>query len=87
MCVCFRNYLAPVHDLLRKGGRVLDVGCGPGAWSMEIAGEYPKSVITGIDMAPLFPRDIKPTNCAFYQSNILNKLPFEDSSFDYIFMR
>ncbi|CEG74136.1 hypothetical protein RMATCC62417_09394 [Rhizopus microsporus] len=81
------NYLAPVHDLLRKGGRVLDVGCGPGAWSMEIAGEYPKSVITGIDMAPLFPRDIKPTNCAFYQSNILNKLPFEDSSFDYIFMR
>ncbi|CAO3694792.1 unnamed protein product [Rhizopus stolonifer] len=81
------NYLAPVHDMLRKGSKILDVGCGPGTWSMEIAGEYPKSTVVGIDMTPLFPRENKPTNCAFYQCNILNKLPFEDHSFDYIFMR
>ncbi|KAG1152997.1 hypothetical protein G6F37_000042 [Rhizopus arrhizus] len=81
------NYLAPVHDMLRKGSKILDVGCGPGTWSMEIAGEYPKSTVIGIDMTPLFPREIKPSNCAFYQCNLLNKLPFEDSSFDYVFMR
>ncbi|KAG1337607.1 hypothetical protein G6F62_005847 [Rhizopus arrhizus] len=81
------NYLAPVHDLLRKGSKVLDVGCGPGTWSMEIAGEYPKSTVIGIDMTPLFPREIKPSNCAFYQCNILDKLPFDDNTFDYIFMR
>ncbi|KAI8380055.1 hypothetical protein BD560DRAFT_432297 [Blakeslea trispora] len=81
------NYLAPVSDVLRKGGRVLDVGCGPGAWSMEIAGEYPKSTVIGIDIAPIYPKDIIPSNCVFYQCNVLNKLPFEDNTFDYIFMR
>lgn len=83
----YRNYLAPVTDTLRKGANVLDIGCGPGSWSMEIAGEYPKSTIVGVDMVPLFPRDIKPSNCLFYQSNILNGLPFQDGTFDYVFMR
>ncbi|KAG2228773.1 hypothetical protein INT48_008419 [Thamnidium elegans] len=81
------NYLAPVSDILRKGGRVLDIGCGPGSWSMEIAGEYPKSTVIGIDITPIYPKEIKPTNCAFYQCNVLNILPFEDNTFDYIFMR
>ncbi|KAL7308180.1 hypothetical protein PS15m_012066 [Mucor circinelloides] len=81
------NYLAPVSDVLRKGGRVLDIGCGPGSWSMEIAGEYPKSTVIGVDITPNYPREIKPANCAFYQCNILTTLPFEDGTFDYIFMR
>lgn len=82
-----RNYLAPVNDVLRKGGRVLDIGCGPGSWSMEIAGEYPKSSVVGVDMTPIYPKEIKPTNCAFFPCNILITLPFEDNTFDYIFMR
>ncbi|KAI8142926.1 S-adenosyl-L-methionine-dependent methyltransferase [Fennellomyces sp. T-0311] len=81
------NYLAPVSDILRKGGRVLDVGCGPGSWAMEIAGEYPKSQVVGIDINAMFPSDIKPSNCTFQQQNLLDGLPFEDASFDYIFMR
>ncbi|KAI9306111.1 S-adenosyl-L-methionine-dependent methyltransferase [Cunninghamella echinulata] len=81
------NYLAPVTDVLRKGANVLDIGCGPGSWTMEMAGEYPKSTIVGVDMVPLFPKDIKPTNCLFYQNNVLNGLPFQDSTFDYVFMR
>lgn len=83
----YRNYLAPVSDVLRKGGRVLDIGCGPGSWSMEIAGEYPKSTVVGVDITPNYPREIKPANCAFYQCNILSDLPFEDNTFDYVFMR
>lgn len=66
---------------------MLDLGCGPGAWAMEIAGEYPKSSIIGIDMTPMFPREIKPTNCAFYQYNVLEGIPFDDDTFDYVFMR
>ncbi|KAI8391346.1 uncharacterized protein BYT42DRAFT_556542 [Radiomyces spectabilis] len=81
------NYLAPVSDVLRKGGRVLDVGCGPGSWTMEIAGEYPRSQIVGIDITQMFPRDIKPANCIFRQCNVLTGLPFEECTFDYVFMR
>ncbi|CAO3592229.1 unnamed protein product [Absidia cylindrospora] len=81
------NYLAPVTDSLRKGAQVLDIGCGPGSWTMEIAGEYPKSTIVGVDMTSVFPRDIKPTNCQFYQCDALQGLPFQDATFDYVFMR
>ncbi|KAL0080404.1 hypothetical protein J3Q64DRAFT_1701745 [Phycomyces blakesleeanus] len=81
------NYLAPVSDILRKGARVLDVGCGPGSWTMEIAGEYPKSTVVGVDINNMFPRDIKPSNCEFYNCNILHGLPFNSGSFDYVFMR
>ncbi|KAI8067609.1 S-adenosyl-L-methionine-dependent methyltransferase [Gongronella butleri] len=81
------NYLAPVTDHLRKGATVLDIGCGPGSWTMEIAGEYPKSTIVGVDMASMFPKDIKPLNCQFYQCDVLRGLPFQDATFDYVFMR
>ncbi|KAI7867636.1 S-adenosyl-L-methionine-dependent methyltransferase [Spinellus fusiger] len=81
------NYLAPVSDMLRKGAHVLDVGCGPGSWTMEIAGEYPKSTIVGIDINAMFPREIKPSNSKFYHCNILEALPFDECSFDYVFMR
>ncbi|KAJ2964658.1 hypothetical protein NQZ79_g542 [Umbelopsis isabellina] len=81
------NYLAPVSDSLRNGAAVLDVGCGPGSWTMEIAGEYPKSEVVGIDMTSMFPAEIKPVNCQFMRTNILEKLPFDDESFDFIFMR
>lgn len=81
------NYLAPVSDSLRNGAAVLDVACGPGSWSMEMAGEYPKAELVGIDMTSMFPSEIKPPNCQFIRANITQPLPFDDSSFDYVFMR
>lgn len=76
-----------MSEVLRKGAKVLDMGCGPGAWSMEIASEYPKSQVVGVDISPMFPNDIKPSNCTFHQLNLHDGLPFEDDTFDYIFMR
>ncbi|MBV9614447.1 MAG: class I SAM-dependent methyltransferase, partial [Ktedonobacteraceae bacterium] len=34
---------APIDALLRKGGKVLDVGCGTGIWGREIARAYPQA--------------------------------------------
>ncbi|KAG1460299.1 hypothetical protein G6F46_005733 [Rhizopus delemar] len=67
--------------------KVLDIGCGPGSWVMDMATEYPNTHFIGIDQLPLFPQDIRPANVTFRQSDILAGLPFEDNSFDFIQMR
>ncbi|KAL1923090.1 uncharacterized protein VTP21DRAFT_9466 [Calcarisporiella thermophila] len=82
-----RNFSAPVEPLLRKGCRVLDVGCGPAVWLIEMAQDYPASRFTGLDMVTSFFPANPPTNCEFVQGNILSRLPFEDGSFDYVYMR
>ncbi|KAI8971910.1 S-adenosyl-L-methionine-dependent methyltransferase, partial [Mycotypha africana] len=81
------NYLAPVNDILRKGASVLDLGCGPGVWSMDISENYPKSIIIGVDIALKYSKENKPDNCLFYECNLLKQLPFEDCTFEYIFIR
>ncbi|CAG8458863.1 2382_t:CDS:2 [Paraglomus occultum] len=82
------NFSAPVDQLLRKGGaRVLDVGCGSGIWTFELAKEYPKSHFVGIDLAPVNLKDEKLSNVEFIEYNVLDGLPFESNSFDYVFAR
>ncbi|CAG8463472.1 8740_t:CDS:2 [Paraglomus occultum] len=77
------NYSAPVFDSLSLGANVLDVGCGAGAWIVNMALEYPTSVFVGIDIVPLFPEDYPP-NMTFLRCNILNGLPFPDNTFDFV---
>ncbi|CAG8748121.1 5675_t:CDS:2, partial [Cetraspora pellucida] len=79
-----KNYSSPVEEILRAGGAcVLDVGCGPATWILEMASEYTSSSFTGIDISPVFPSNIKPRNVEFYQMNVLDGLPFEDNTFDF----
>lgn len=39
------NFISPVHESFSSGEKlkVLDIGCGPGTWIMEMATEYPNS--------------------------------------------
>ncbi len=30
---------------------ILDIGCGPGGWALDVARSYPKKEITGIDIS------------------------------------
>ncbi|KAI9493886.1 S-adenosyl-L-methionine-dependent methyltransferase [Zychaea mexicana] len=66
---------------------VLDIGCGAGAWTMEMASMFPKATFIGIDQDRFFPQDIKPKNCHFRQYNVEEGLPFPDNSIDYIYQR
>lgn len=76
-----------MKELLERGIRVIDVGCGSGRWCVEMAQEFPQSSFVGVDMAEVFPKTDLPPNCSFTIGNTLKRLPFEDATFDYVFER
>ncbi|CAG8666510.1 24601_t:CDS:2 [Cetraspora pellucida] len=41
----------------------------------------------GIDISPMFPTGIKPSNLTFHTANVLKGLPFPDNHFDFVYMR
>ncbi|KAF9404927.1 hypothetical protein BGZ94_003875 [Podila epigama] len=67
--------------------RILDVATGTGVWALEMSHEFPKAEIHGIDISPIFPAEIKPSNCHFHLCNILDGLPYPDNHFDFIYQR
>ncbi|CAG8507824.1 3280_t:CDS:2 [Racocetra fulgida] len=74
------NYVYPVDD--DEVDR-----CGSGAWVLEMATEHQRPQFVGVDIAPLYPSEIHPTNVKFRQANVLSGLPFEDETFDFVYMR
>ncbi|KAI8371675.1 S-adenosyl-L-methionine-dependent methyltransferase [Radiomyces spectabilis] len=80
------NVLPKVLEVVRfdAGTKCLDVGCGPGTWCLDMATEYPECQIYGVDMSDIFPEAIRPPNTHFMQANVLEGLPFEDNTFDFV---
>ncbi|KAI7885585.1 S-adenosyl-L-methionine-dependent methyltransferase [Lichtheimia hyalospora FSU 10163] len=81
------NILPYVEQRLPQNANILDIGCGSGSWVMEMAIEHPNAHVTGIDMADMFPTTIRPENVTFQLCNILDGLPYEDNTFDFVHMR
>ncbi|KAI9251344.1 S-adenosyl-L-methionine-dependent methyltransferase [Phascolomyces articulosus] len=80
-------FKSDMHEQLTKGIRVLDVGCGPGWWTLDMAALYPNSQFIGIDMADVFVAQDLPSNVTFEQMNAGTGLEFDDASFDFVFQR
>ncbi|KAI9597293.1 S-adenosyl-L-methionine-dependent methyltransferase [Syncephalis fuscata] len=78
-----RTYLAPVND----PKRILDVGCGTGMWMKEVARDYPKASLIGVDIADIFMQTDMPNNCAFELGNILEGLSFSSNRYDFVHQR
>ncbi|KAI8335777.1 S-adenosyl-L-methionine-dependent methyltransferase [Chlamydoabsidia padenii] len=82
------NFEVPLHKELEKGNmKVLDSGCGPGTWLFDMAEDYPLIEFFGIDMSPVFPQGVKPSNVTFALANMTESLPYPDHHFDYIHQR
>ncbi|KAF8583060.1 UbiE family methyltransferase [Ramaria rubella] len=71
---------------------LLDVGCGPGSITVDLAALLPQGHVTGLDNSPevleharmaALHRDPKANNVEFVQSDV-HELPFPDSSFDVV---
>ncbi|KAI8078284.1 S-adenosyl-L-methionine-dependent methyltransferase [Gilbertella persicaria] len=81
-------YKSPMHEQLQKGIRVLDIGCGPGMWTLDMARLYPNSEFIGVDMANVFLTEDMPPNVKFQILNAGTGLDyFEDNSFNFVFQR
>ncbi|RIA79557.1 S-adenosyl-L-methionine-dependent methyltransferase [Glomus cerebriforme] len=80
------NFSAPIGEKLAQGGcKVLDIGCGPGTWLLDLAHKYRNSKFVGVDIEPtVYPNEIKPGNLNFCEADILNGLPFPDNEFDFV---
>ncbi|CAG8536034.1 350_t:CDS:2 [Ambispora gerdemannii] len=83
------NFAAPIKEKLIAGKMTaLDIGCGTGAWIVDMAKEYQKSSFVGVDLMSLFPSTEQThENALFLQMNVLDRLPFDDDSFDFVHQR
>ncbi|WP_052890806.1 class I SAM-dependent methyltransferase [Thermogemmatispora carboxidivorans] len=77
------NYLAPIQ----QPRRILDVGCGTGQWAFELAHQFPQAQVVGLDLEQVKAATSPPPNYRFVQGDILQGLPFDDNSFDFVHQR
>lgn len=85
------DYAAPIG----QPQRILDVGCGTGRWAHDMSLLFPHAQIVGFDLdltaahvaSTRADRAKQPIRCTFVQGDVLQGLPFEDGSFDFVHMR
>jgi ubiquinone/menaquinone biosynthesis C-methylase UbiE len=85
----------PPHISLPDNASLLDIGCGPGEWVLNIAPSVPHGQVTGIDISNVMieyarfrAEEEKLHNTRFLLMNVLNlPLAFPDASFDFIYAR
>ncbi|RIA99736.1 S-adenosyl-L-methionine-dependent methyltransferase [Glomus cerebriforme] len=82
-CLFQSNFSSPIEDKLIQGCKVLDIGCGPGTWLLDLSNKYENSLFFGLDIKSIFPLEIKPNNLEFIEADIFNGLPFRDNEFDF----
>ncbi|CAG8733972.1 13573_t:CDS:2, partial [Funneliformis mosseae] len=85
------NFSSPMTKELTEGNTsVLDIGCGPGFWLLDMAQKYPLSSFVGIDISPTFPSPNQiPSNAIFLQHNILETegLPWPPNTINFVYKR
>ncbi|KAK3493059.1 S-adenosyl-L-methionine-dependent methyltransferase [Neurospora hispaniola] len=61
-----RHFLSPIGDNLNK---ILDLGCGTGKWTVEIADKFPFAKVVGVDLSPIQPV-LSPENVEWWVDDI-----------------
>ncbi|KAF9099952.1 hypothetical protein BGX23_008724 [Mortierella sp. AD031] len=76
-----------IHVPIPENGRVMEFGCGPATWTMDMATEMSTINFVGVDISPVYPTAIFPRNCNFYNEDFLKGVSQPDSTFDVVFQR
>jgi ubiquinone/menaquinone biosynthesis C-methylase UbiE len=79
---CFQEKYKEAFDIGDKS-KILEIGCGPGAFAESLLRWYPHSQITGIDRDSNFIEfaSRKTSGISFFEADA-TKIPFADGSFD-----
>ncbi|RCH92658.1 hypothetical protein CU097_012808 [Rhizopus azygosporus] len=72
---------------LQGGISILDVGCGPGVWSMDMSLDYPNCTYHACDIVDITNKRLRMKNFTFKKGDVLKGLPYEDNTFDFVHMR
>ncbi|KAJ6513051.1 hypothetical protein C8R45DRAFT_1068127 [Mycena sanguinolenta] len=77
---------APLNDL--RPSKIMELGCGTGAWSdtemaIQAAKQFPDAQVVAVDKFPL-PDRILPPNLNFQLADLKQELEFEDETFDVV---
>lgn len=88
-----KEFLLQRHRNINTGFSILDIGCGGGHWSLEIALRNPSARIIGFDIneraiqhANSLATLIGLSNVKFYCSSATQPLPFQDETFDMVLL-
>lgn len=76
-----------IHVPIPENGRVIDFGCGPATWAMDMATEMSTINFVGVDISPIYPTAIFPRNCNFYNEDFVEGVNQPDGVFDVVFQR
>ena len=84
----------PFHAPVKHPKRVLDIGCGTGSMTIQLAQRFPEAQVIGLDISPVPPMHNKPTNVQYIQGDIRElaknaewAAAFDPEGFGYIFSR
>ncbi|GES94004.1 S-adenosyl-L-methionine-dependent methyltransferase [Rhizophagus clarus] len=53
------NFSSPIKErLTQEKCKVLDIGCGPGTWLLELANQYENTLFYGIENNLIYPNEV-----------------------------
>jgi SAM-dependent methyltransferase len=68
----------------RPGGRLLDLGCGDGAWTMEVARHVGAGDILGVEFVEDFAQLAREAGVDAVVADLGGRLPYDDASIDVV---
>ncbi|KAJ7466387.1 S-adenosyl-L-methionine-dependent methyltransferase, partial [Mycena latifolia] len=75
---------APIADVLPR--KIIELGCGSGAWAIEAATEFPAAEVLAVDFSPIPDRTL-PQNLRFQLADLAEELNFDAETFDVVHAR
>ncbi|KAF5570365.1 methyltransferase [Fusarium phyllophilum] len=73
-----------LHPSMRSPRRILDCGCGPGDWAIEVATQYPDAEVLGIDVSPHMIPENPPDNMELQVDDLNGRFTFRSNHFDVV---